>query len=82
LPPRRSHSQQISSKILHSLPHSITTLAVKFGVMTPAFNVRTDTISIVRVFAVKFKELANSSIVNKESVKNATKDIQLSMENV
>ena len=48
----------------------------------PVFNVPIDTTSIARVSAVKFKELANSSIVNKESVKNATKDIQLSMENV
>ena len=79
---RRSHSLQNSSAILHSSPHSITTSAVKFGVMTPVFNVPIDTTSIARVSAVKFKELANSSIVNKESVKNATKDIQLSMENV
>lgn len=50
--------------------------------MTPVSNALKDTSSIAKASAVRFKELANSSIVNKEFVKNAIKDIQWSMANV
>jgi len=61
------------------LLNSRTILVVRFGAMTPVSSVQQDTISIAKVSAAKCKQLANSSILNKASAKNAMRDTKWSM---